>query len=67
MTDEYGEYDVEETDLPGDGLISFMAARDGGDINGRVYTITITVYDQCGLSDSASVVVIVPHDQGQGK
>ncbi len=36
---------VAETDLPENGIISLIAARDGDDIDGRVYTVTVTVYD----------------------
>ncbi|MFC1964010.1 hypothetical protein ACFLV1_01345 [Chloroflexota bacterium] len=65
VADEYGEYDVAETDLPEDGVISLIAERDGKDKDGRVYMITITVYDAGDLSDSRSVNVIVLHDQGK--
>jgi hypothetical protein len=65
VADEYGVYDVAETPLPDDGIISLIAERDGKDKDGRVYTITVTVYDAGGLSDSASVDVVVPHDQGK--
>lgn len=64
VTDEYGTYNVAETDLPEDGVISLIAVRDGKDKDGRVYTITVIVYDAGGLSDSGSVDVVVPHDQG---
>ena len=65
VTDEYGIYDVVETDLPEDGVISLVAERYGGDRDGRVYTITVTVYDAGELSNSASVEILVPHDQGK--
>lgn len=65
VTDEYGTYNVVETDLPEDGVISLIAERDGKDKDGRVYTITVTVYDAGGLSDGGSVDVVVPHDQGK--
>jgi len=65
VADEYGIYDVAETDLPEDGVISLIAERDGKDKDGRIYTITVTVYDAEGLSDSKSVEVVVPHDQGK--
>lgn len=63
VADEYGIYDVAETDLPEDGVISLVAARSGRDKDGRVYTITVTVYDSQGLSDSASVDVVVDHNR----
>lgn len=65
VADEYGIYDVAETDLPEDGVISLIAWRDGEDKDGRVYTVTVTVYDAEGLSDGGSVDVVVPHDQGK--
>jgi hypothetical protein len=67
VVDEYGEYDVAEKDLPENGVISLIPERDGKDKDGRVYTIIVTVYDAAGLSDSASVDVVVPHDQGGKK
>jgi len=67
VADEYGEYDVAEKDLPENGVISLIPERDGKDKDGRVYTIRVTVYDAAGLSDSASVDVVVPHDQGKDK
>ena len=66
VIDEYGEYDVAEKDLPNNGVISLIPERDGKDKDGRVYTIIITVYDAAGLSDSASVDVVVPYDQRKG-
>ena len=65
VADEYGVYDVTETDLPENGVISLIAERDGKDRDGRVYTVTVTVYDAGGLSDSGSVNVVVPHDQSK--
>jgi hypothetical protein len=65
VADEYGVYDVAETDLPEDGIISLIAERDGKDKDGRVYTITVNVYDAGGLSDSEAVEVIVAHDMGK--
>ena len=65
MTDEYAEYDVAKTDLPEDGVIYLIAERDGKDKDGRVYTVAITVYDSGNLSDTGSVEVVVPHDQGK--
>ena len=65
VTDDYGIYDVAETDLPEDGVISLVAERYGEDRDGRVYTITVTAYDAGELSNSASVEILVPHDQGK--
>jgi VCBS repeat-containing protein len=65
VTDEYGIYNVAETNLPANGTISLIADRDGNDKDGRIYTIAIRVYDTGGLFDQRSVNVIVPHDQGK--
>jgi hypothetical protein len=65
VNDEYDKYNVAETDLPSNGVISLIAARNGQDKDGRVYAITIKVYDAGGLSSTSSVNVIVPHDQGK--
>ena len=65
VTDEYGKYHVAETDLPEDGVISLVAERYGEDKDGRVYVITVTAYDAGELSNSASVEILVPHDQGK--
>jgi hypothetical protein len=65
VADEYGQYNVAETTLPANGIISLIADRDGNDKDGRVYTITVKVYDKGGLSDAKSVNVVVPHDQGK--
>lgn len=65
VTDEYGIYDVAETDLPEDGVISLVAERYGEDRDGRVYVITVTAYNTGELSNSASVEILVPHDQGK--
>lgn len=63
VTDEYGIYNRDETLLPDNQVIRLRAQRDGKDKDGRIYVITITIYDKGGLSDRASVNVIVPHDQ----
>jgi Cadherin-like beta sandwich domain/Carboxypeptidase regulatory-like domain len=65
VNDEYGKYNVAETNLPQNGIINLIAERDGQDKDGRVYTITITVYDAGGLFDSRSAIVTVPHDQSK--
>jgi len=65
VADEYGVYNVAETDMPVNGIISLISERNGNDKNGRVYTITVTVYDAGGLSVSDHVTIIVPHDQGK--
>ena len=67
VADEYGISDVAETDLAEDGVVSLIAERDGKGKDGRIYTITVTVYDAGGPSDSGSVTVTVPYDKGKGK
>ncbi len=62
VADEYGQYNVAETTLPAGGALSLIADRDGNDPDGRLYTITVKVYDAGGLSDAASIVVTVPHN-----
>ena len=51
-----------------DGTYSFgiplVASRDGGDIDGRTYTINITGSDKAGNAGSCSTVVTIAHDQG---
>ncbi len=64
VADEYG-YNVAETNLPSNGVIALIADRAGNDKDGRVYAITIKVYDAGELSATGSVNVIVPHDQGK--
>lgn len=63
VEDEYHEYDVIEEELPPGGIISLVTSKRGNDRNGRVYTITVTVSDPEGLTDSRTVKVIVPHDK----
>ena len=65
ITDEYGEYDVQETDLPLDGIIYLVADRDGKDNDGRVYTLTVIVYDAGGESATSAIDIIVLHDTGK--
>lgn len=72
IADEYRENNVTSSrtlSAPGGrGRISLMAARDGSDEDGRVYTITVTAVDSKGAeSDSREVQVIVPHDQGKNE
>jgi hypothetical protein len=44
-----------------------LRAERFGSGDGRIYTITYEVTDNCGNSTLASTPVTVPHDQGQGK
>jgi len=45
--------------------VSLQASRNGDDMHGRQYTITVSAKDLAGNPGSASAVVTVPHDQGQ--
>jgi uncharacterized repeat protein (TIGR01451 family) len=40
-----------------------LRSERAGTGNGRSYTVTYTVTDECGLSTSAAAKVVVPHDQ----
>ncbi len=62
VDDEYGEYNVPETELPTDGVILLVADRNGNDEDGRVYSVTITVYDSEGAMDTERVDITVLHD-----
>ena len=47
--------------------ICLQASRRGNDADGRLYTITVSAFDNEGNEGSAATSVIVPHDQGQGR
>ncbi len=46
--------------------VPLVASRAGGDLAGRIYTITITDADLAGNVGHWSVTVVVPHDQRGG-
>jgi uncharacterized repeat protein (TIGR03803 family) len=46
-------------------VVSLVASRNGGDKNGRTYTITVSASDYAGNPASAAATVLVPHDQGK--
>jgi hypothetical protein len=70
ITDEYGT----PMNLPLRSLIgsstswtealSVEARRDGTDIDGRTYVVVATLSDVAGNSASATIRIVVPHDQG---
>jgi hypothetical protein len=69
VVDEYGS--VQPTgpvSLGPRGSYSFtvllQASRNGNDMDGRQYTITISAKDLAGNVGSAATIVTVPHDQG---
>jgi len=41
-----------------------LRAERSGNLNDRIYTITVTCVDAAGNSTSASITVVVPHDNG---
>jgi len=68
VVDEYNKVKPSgSVTIGANGAFSFVvkleAYRDGGDADGRVYTITVTAIDSGKLSSSKSVVVLVPHNQ----
>jgi hypothetical protein len=44
-------------------VLSLEAYRNGGDADGRLYTITVTATDQFGRAATTTTIVRVPHDQ----
>jgi hypothetical protein len=45
--------------------IDLQASRRGNDVDGRLYTITVSAHDLAGNEGSAATIVTVPHDQGR--
>ena len=69
VVDEYGSVQPSGPVSLGSGgkysfTISLQASREGGDKNGRQYTITVSARDLAGNLGSASTTVNVLHDQG---
>lgn len=70
ISDEYGERNgVVEMRARSRGLftavVPLTAWRRGGDRDGRIYTLNVSVSDQAGNSSQATTLVIVPHDLGR--
>jgi hypothetical protein len=70
VKDEYGKVQpsgVLTLDANGNysTLISLEASRNGTDLDGRHYTVTVTAQDNAGNLGSSTTGVIVPHDQRQ--
>jgi VCBS repeat-containing protein len=68
VIDEYGTVQPRGTfTISASGAYSFRVSleswREGTDMNGRQYTVEITIHDVAGNHTTASVVVICPHDQ----
>jgi hypothetical protein len=69
VIDEYGQVQPRGTIvLSAGGMYSFgislVAARNGGDQDGRTYTVVVRAKDAIGNTGSCSTVIVVPHDQG---
>jgi uncharacterized lipoprotein YddW (UPF0748 family) len=70
VTDEYGApLVIPQRSLAGGNaewadVLAVEARRPGQDMDGRLYRITATVADQAGNTATASVDVVVAHDQG---
>ena len=70
IKDEYHECDGLVAMTPvGGGVFAatrlLPARRNGNDKDGRTYTLTVSVTDGASNVTRASVVVLVPHDQGK--
>lgn len=60
VADEYGVYNMT---VPGFGsTIQLEAWRDGNDMDGRHYTMTVNATDMAGNTSTATTEVVVPHD-----
>ena len=69
VVDEYGAIQPSgSVTLGSRGPYSFtvqlQASRNGNDLDGRQYTITVSAKDFAGNLGSAATIVTVPHDQG---
>jgi hypothetical protein len=73
VKDEYGliQPSGQITTLDASGRYSFriqlQASRNGNDRDGRQYTITVRAVDDEGNEGSATAIVTVPQNQGQGQ
>jgi len=69
VTDEYGEIQPSGPVTLGPGgaysfTVLLQASRLGTDLDGRLYTITVSASNNAGKTGSQAGSVIVPHDQG---
>jgi hypothetical protein len=69
VTDKYGQVQPSgAVTLGAGGAYSFtvllQASRLGTDLDGRLYTITVSASNNAGKTGSQNGTVIVPHDQG---
>lgn len=44
--------------------LAVEARREGTDLDGRIYTVVATLTDVAGNSTTATITIVVPHDQG---
>jgi hypothetical protein len=71
VTDKYGDVQPSgAVSVQSSGAYAFTlnlpARRDGGDKDGRTFTVTVRVVDAAGNAQTATVQILVPHDQGKG-
>jgi hypothetical protein len=69
VTDEYGQVQPTGPVTVGPGgsytfTVLLQASRLGTDLDGRLYTITVSASNNAGKTGSQAGAVIVPHDQG---
>jgi hypothetical protein len=64
VKDEYGQVEPVIGPFLQSG-VWLEAWREGRDLDGRVYTITVTAIDHAGNINTADTTVIVPHDRGK--
>lgn len=72
VQDEYGTMDSQgNVTLDSSGNFSFEvpveASREGSDLDGRTYKITVFSSNEAGTGNSGTFAVNIAHDQGQGK
>jgi hypothetical protein len=70
VTDEYGQVQPSGPVTLGPGgaysfTVLLQASRLGNDLDGRLYTITVSASNNAGETRSQAGPVIVPHDQGR--
>ena len=64
IVDEYGVYMLT---LPGFGSIARLEPwREGSDLDGRHYTVTVVVTDKAGNQATSTTTIVVPHDSRSG-
>jgi len=70
VTDKYGQVQPTGSITLGPGgdysfAVPLIAARNGNDLDGRIYTIVVRAVDSISNIGSCSTTVSVPHDQGR--